>query len=73
MLLIILSLLLLLTAPKVFADLGSNTDFNPFPQMEKDLNNTNDNTAEPSPVTTQNDDWPPSNNDIQINSGSDHE
>jgi len=40
-----------------------NSDFNPFPQMEQDLNNTNDQTASGDNQQQQNDDqWPPAGN-----------
>ena len=63
--------ILVFTIPPLFADTSSNTDFNPFPQMEQDQKNT-----ETQAVVTnqqQNDDWPPANSDTQVNSDGTHE
>jgi len=57
---------ILFIAPKIFAQ-SDNGDFNPFPQMEQDLNNTNDQTAQqqtdqqdqPSQDQQNLDQWPP--------------
>jgi len=57
--------------PRAFADISSNTDFDPFPQMEQDVNNTNDQAA-PEPQD-QNDGWPPANSQSQADSGGQHE
>ena len=45
-----------------FADMSSNTDFNPFPQMEQDMNTAAD-QAEPQ---DNNDQWPPANSDSPV-------
>ena len=59
-------LMMALGAPKVTADTLANSDFNPFPQMEQDMNNTDNETA--TPDQQQNDDtWPPANSDVQRN------
>ena len=44
-----------------FAQTVSNSDFNPFPQMEQDQKSTDDDTA--VVPQQQNDDWPPANNE----------
>jgi hypothetical protein len=50
--------IMIFTAPMVFAQTDTNSDFNPFPQMEQDMNNTNDQAV--APAQQQNDDvWPP--------------
>jgi len=63
--------ILLIISPKVYADVSTNSDFNPFPQMEQDLSNTQD-QAENKPEG-QNDDWPPVNSDTPMNSETSHE
>ena len=57
----------IIAVPRVFAQNDSNSDFNPFPQMEQDQQNIDSDTAlKPE----QNDDvWPPANSDTQSNSG----
>jgi hypothetical protein len=61
----------IIALPSVFADTSSNSDFDPFPQMEQDLKNTDDQAV--SAPQQQNDDWPPAKEDAQPNSGGDHE
>lgn len=50
-------------AVSAFAQSTDNSDFNPFPQMEQDFNNTNDQGSQPADQPSdqqQNDDqWPP--------------
>jgi hypothetical protein len=57
--------IMLIMAPRAFAQSDSNADFNPFPQMEQDMNSADsDTTAQPE---QQNDEWPPANSDAQRN------
>jgi len=62
----IIFLLVVLASPRIFAQSTTNSDFNPFPQMEQDQQNVDTDTA-PQPQQ-QNDDWPPPNSESQINS-----
>ena len=55
---------MLIMAGLGLAQSTANTDFNPFPQMEQDMNDAN-NQAMPA-AQQQNDDWPPSNNNSVI-------
>jgi len=55
--------------PKVFAQTTSNSDFDPFPQMEQDQKSTDEGTA-PKP-DQQDDEWPPAN--AQANSDGAHD
>ena len=63
---------IIIAAPRGLAQTTSNSDFNPFPQMEQDQQNVDNDTAAQS--QQQNDDtWPPANSDTQTNSGDNHE
>jgi len=62
----IVIIIMVMAAPKIFAQSASNTDFNPFPQMEQDQQNVDSDTA--SQPQQQNDDWPPGNGEVQTNS-----
>jgi hypothetical protein len=53
-----------MAAPGALAQTSSNAEFNPFPQMEQDLNSTNDQAA----AQPQNEEaWSPINSDAQGN------
>jgi len=68
----IFAYILAITIPPVLADITSNADFDPFPQMEQDQNNIDADTA--AKPEQQNDDvWPPVNSDAQANSEANHE
>jgi len=54
-------------APKIFAQSTTNSDFNPFPQMEQDQNSTDQQMA-PSGGQQNDDTWPPANSDASSNS-----
>ncbi len=65
---------MIIAAPRVFAQTASNSDFNPFPQMEQDQNNIDaDTAAAPQQQNDENDVWPPANNDAQTNSEGQHD
>jgi hypothetical protein len=67
----ILILLLVVPMPRGLAQTASNADFNPFPQMEQDQQNADDQTV-PAPQQ-QNDDWPPANDGAQANGDGAHD
>ena len=49
--------LLIISVKSAFADTAANADFDPFPQMEQDLKNSNNELPAVNP--DQNDEWPP--------------
>jgi hypothetical protein len=49
---------MIMVAPVLFAQTISNTDFNPFPQMEQDQNAMDEQMA-PKPQEYNEDAWPP--------------
>jgi len=70
---------MVIVPPTAFADTASNSDFNPFPQMEQDVNNTGEDDGAIMPQQ-QNEDWPPppageagANNDAAANSEGGHD
>jgi hypothetical protein len=66
----ILAVSLIVVAPRAFAQTTTNSDFNPFPQMEQDMNSTDDQAPA---AQQQNDDWPPPNEGAQANAEGSHD
>lgn len=62
---------LIVITPKVFAQTASKSDFNPFPQMEQDQQKADDDTAASSGQNEDN--WPPMNDQAQMNSEGAHD
>jgi len=58
-------LIAFMVLPKAFAQTTSNSDFNPFPQMEQDVNNNSDQATVTS--DQQNDEETMSNTDAPSN------
>ena len=70
----IFACVIIAAAPRVLAQTVSNSDFNPFPQMEQDMSNTNDGSAvSPEQQNSENDAWPPVNSDAQANTEAQHD
>ena len=66
-----LMVILIFAMPRSHADTTANSDFNPFPQMEQDMNSVGDQAA--SSTDVQNDDWPPSHSVTNVNGEASHE
>jgi uncharacterized protein YxeA len=64
-------IIIIIAATRVFAQTASNTDFDPFPQMEQDQKNIDDGAA--AVPQAQNDDWPPANDGAQVNGEGTHD
>ena len=68
LILYIITFVVVVAVPGVFAQTASNADFNPFAQVEQDFNNSHED-ATTAPAQEQNDDaWPPVNSNAQNDS-----
>lgn len=60
--------LMIIFFPRAFAQTTSNSEFNPFPQMEQDQRESVDDvSAKPEQEVENQDEWPPSNSDMDTN------